>query len=309
MISRYKQPGRRPRAAQPLLYIAVMNKLLALGLSLPLLACVVGSDSTGNDGTGPGTGPGSNPGGTVDTALHISSDMTLSATYDVAKQTVVDAGVTVTIPPGATVKFAPSTAIEVRGTVIVQGTKASPVHLSPATAGGHHEGFTVSPGGKLTMTYGIQVGGGISVNGGEATVSDSLMSQASGDFLVVGAGKVTVSFSAIGLEPGTGTDTTHCNMHFGGTGTTISVTHSNISGSPFGLMLYGGTNVDLTSNNWISNGVQVELQPGVAGDVSLGFFDKATPGPISGATLTKNNLAQARLPAATTDPINGTGPR
>jgi hypothetical protein len=126
---------------------------------------------------------------------------------------------------------------------------------------------------------------------------------------VVDAGKVNVSFSAIGLEPGTGTDTTHCNMHFGGTGTTISVTHSTISGSPYGLMLYGGTNVDLTSNNWISNGVQVDLQPGVAGDVSNGYFDKSTPAPISGATLTRNTLAVTRLPAATTDPINGTGPR
>lgn len=35
-------------------------------------------------------------------------------------------------------------------------------------------------------------------------------------------------------------------MHFGGAGVTISITHSNISNTPFGLMRYGGTGVNLT---------------------------------------------------------------
>jgi hypothetical protein len=283
-----------------------MNKLLALGLSWPLLACVVGSDGTSGDGTPTGPGTGTGPG---NTALHISSDMTLPATYDVARPTIVDAGATVTIPAGAVVKFEPGASIEVRGTVRVQGTKASPVLLSPATAGGHHGGFALPAGGTLTMSYGVQVGGGIEVNGGTLTASDSSMSQSLGDFLVVAAGKVTVSYSAIGVEPGTVTDTIHCNMHFGGTGTTISVTHSNIFGSPYGLMLYGGTNVDLTSNNWIGNGIQVDTVPGVTGDVSLGFFDKNAPAPAAGSTLTRNNLATTRLPPATSDPMGGTGPR
>jgi hypothetical protein len=290
-----------------------MNKLLTLGLSLPLLACVVGGDATtGDDGSG-GSGSngsnGSNGSGTPDTALHISSDMTLTPTYDVAKQTVVDAGATVTIPAGATVTFAPNTSIEVRGTVVVQGSKASPVHLSPATAGGHHYGFTVSAGGTLTMSYGIQTGGGITANGGTVTVTDTLMSQASGDFLVVGAGKVDVSFSAIGLEPGAGTDTTHCDLHFGGTGTTISITHSNISTSSYGLMLYGGTGVVLTNNNWFSNSIQVDTSPGVSGDLSGSWFDKTAPKAGPGATLTYNNPSATRLPAATVDPLLGAGPR
>ena len=291
--------------------MAVMHKLLALGLSLPLLACVVGSDATtGDDGTGGGgTGPGTGPGGTGDTAVHITSSMTVPAAYSVAAKTIVDPGVTLTIPAGATVKFAAGTSIEVLGTVLVQGTKTSPVQLAPATAGDHHEGFSIPAGGTLTMSYGVQVGGGIEVSGDTLTVSDSLMSQSLGDFLVLGAGKVTVSYSAIGLEPGTGTDSIHCNMHFGGTGTTTSVTHSNIYGSPYGIMLYGGTSNDLTSNNWIGNGIQVDTQPGIVGDVSNGFFDKNPPTAMAGATLTRNNLAPTRLPAATTDPVNGTGPR
>jgi hypothetical protein len=287
-----------------------MNKLLALGLSVPLLACVVGSDgtTTGDDGTGPGTGTGPGPGPTP-TAVHISSDMTLPAAYDVSQPTIIDAGAKVTIPAGATVKFAPGASIEVRGTLLVQGIKASPVHLSPSAAGAHYGSFSVPAGGVMTMSYGIQTGGGIEVTGGTITVADSLMSQSLGDFLVVTAGKATVSYSAIGLEPGAGTDTIHCNMHFDGIGTTLSVTHSTISGNPYGVMLYGGTGVDLTSNNWISNGNQVDTRAGIVGDVSGGFFDRSPPTPVSGATLTRNNLAATRLPAATADPIGGTGPR
>jgi hypothetical protein len=293
MISGYK-PSQMPRmTAHALLHSAVMYKLLALGVSLPLLACVVGSDAPTGD----------------DTAVHISSNMTAPATFDIAKPTIVDANIILTIPAGATVKFAPSASLEVRGTVLVQGLKASPVQLSPATTGGTYGGLSVPAGGTLTMSYAVQVGGPIEVNGGTLTVTDSLMSQSLGDFLTVGAGKATVSFSAIGIEPGAGTNTIHCNMHFGGTGTTISITHSTIAGSPYGLMLYGGTNVDLTSNNWISNGIQVDTSPGVVGDVSNGFFDKNPPTPVAGSTLTRNTLSATRLPPATTDPVNGTGPR
>jgi hypothetical protein len=233
----------------------------------------------------------------------------VTATYDVTKATVVDAGATLTIPAGATVRFASGTSIKVLGSVVVQGTKASPVHLSPATAGDHHEGFAVDAGGSLTMTYGVQTGGGITASGGTVTVSDSLMSQALGDFLVVDAGKVDVSYSAIGLEPGAGTDTTHCDMHFGGAGTTISVTHSNLSTSSYGLMLYGGTGVVLTNNNWFNNSIQVDTQPGVTADLTGSWFDKGTPANTAGATLTYPTPVGNRLPAATTDPLKGTGPR
>ncbi|HET7501680.1 MAG TPA: hypothetical protein VFK02_11770 [Kofleriaceae bacterium] len=277
-----------------------MTKLLAVGFALPLLGCVVGPESS--DDTAPG-GTGS-----IDSAVHISGDTNAGLTYQVDKRTVVDAGATLTIPAGATVSFAPNTSIEVRGTVKVVGEKASPVHLSPASPGEHHYGFTVPAGGTLVMSYAVQVGGGITANGGTVTVTDSQMSQASGDFLVVGAGTVDVSYSAIGVEPG-GTDTTHCDMHFGGTGLTVKVTHSNISTSSFGLMLYGGTNVDLTYNNWFSNSTQVDTAPGVSGDVSHGWFDKSIPKAGPGAMLTANNLSGTRLPSAATDPAGGAGVR
>ncbi|HEU4726242.1 MAG TPA: hypothetical protein VFT22_00065 [Kofleriaceae bacterium] len=276
-----------------------MDKLLAL-LTLPLLGCVVGPESTSGDTGGPGS---------EETALHISGDTNAGMAYQVDKLTVVDAGATLTIPAGATISFAANTSIDVRGTVKVEGTKSSPVHVSPVHPGEHHYGFTVSTGGALVMSYGIQVGGGITDNGGTVTVTDSQMSQASGDFLVVGAGTVDVSYSAIGLEPGAGTDTTHCDLHFGGTGLTVKVTHSNISTSSFGLMLYGGTGIDLTYDNWFSNTTHIDTAPGVSGDVSHGWFEKTIPKAGPGATLTANNLATERLPSATVDPVNGAGPR
>jgi hypothetical protein len=282
-----------------------MTKLLTLALSLPLLACVVGSGTDPADDTGSGSngGSGSNTGSGTGTGNHITTNTTWSTSMDVTKDLTVDAGVTLTIAAGTTVKFAPTGSIAVEGIVDVQGTKAQPVNLVPSTTGGHHGGFSIPMGGQLKMAYGIQVGGGISVNGGKITVTDTHMSQAEGDFLIVGAGSVDVSYSAIGLEPGAGTDTTHCDMHFGGSGVTIKVTHSNISTSSYGLMLYGGSAVDLTYNNWFKNTpYQIDTQPGVSADISYGWFDTATPTAVGGATLTATNLSATRLPATLAGP-------
>jgi hypothetical protein len=300
MISQFQNASRRAPAAHPLLYNAVMNKLLALGLSLPLVACVIGSDapestpSTGSNGSNPGTGTG--------TGNHIKTDTTWTGSVDVTSQTTVDAGAKLTIAAGTTVKFGPAGALVVNGSVDVQGTKAQVVNLVPATAGGHFGATAVEAGGQLTMSYAVQTGGGIRVDGGTLTVTDTRMSQAEGDFLVVGDGKVDVSYSAIGLEPNGGTDSTHCDMHFGGNGATIKVTHSNISTSSYGLMLYGGNNVDLTSNNWFNNPIQIDTTAGVSADISGGWFDKSAPSAGGGATLTYNNPSATRLPAGMAGP-------
>lgn len=273
-----------------------MNKLLTAALALPLVACVVGTGvEPADDGTGTGTGAGNGTGNGNGTNLdHITSATTWSGTVNVDKRTVVDPGVTLTIAAGTVVRLAPTASITVKGTVLVQGVKGSEVQLSPATAGQFHGGVSVDAGGELRMAYANQTGGGIYVTGGKLTATDTRMSQASGDFLVVNAGTVDVSYSAIGLEPGN-KDTTHCDMHFGGSGTTIKVTHSNISTSPYGLMLYGGNNVDLTYNNWFSNEKQIDTTAGVSGDISFGWFDKGAPTAGAGAVLTYNSPAAARL--------------
>ena len=283
-----------------------MNKLLTVALSLPLAACIVGADAPGG---GDGNGNGSGSGSAGSSADHISANTTWTGTMPVPRQLIINKGVTLTIAAGTTVAFAPGASISVDGVLDVQGTKASVVHLSPATVGGHHNGLSIPDGGELKMTYGVQVGGGTEVNGGKITISDTLMSQSSGDFLIIGAGTVDVSYSAIGLEPGAGTDTTHCDMHFGAIGGSIKVTHSNISTSAYGIMLYGGTGVDLTYNNWFSNQIDVDTTPGAGGDFSNGWFAKGPPVAGSGATIIYTNPSATRLPAATADPIKGTGPR
>jgi hypothetical protein len=108
-------------------------------------------------------------------------------------------------------------------------------------------------------------------------------------------GSVTMSYSQIGADPGE-TDSTHCNIHTGGNANTINITHSNIVGVPYGLMLYGGQNANLTLNNWYGNTTaDVDTQPGVSGDVSGSWFDGTPPVAGPGATLTANNLAAAKL--------------
>jgi hypothetical protein len=302
MISQIKSASRQARAAHPLLNTPVMNKLLALGLSLPLMACVVGSGTDTSEPTpGPG-GSGSNPGTGTGSANHITSNTTWSDTFNVTSPITVDLGATLTIAAGTTVKFGPNGALVVNGIVDVQGTKAQVVNLVPATAGGHFGSTAVEMGGELKVNYAVQTGGGIRVDGGKVTMTNTQMSQAEGDFLVVGDGTVNVSYSALGLEPGAGTDTTHCDMHFGGSGATITVNHSNVSTSSYGLMLYGGNNVDLTYNNWFSNTIQIDTTAGVSGDISYGWFDKGAPTAGGGATLTATNLAASRLPASMAGP-------
>ena len=279
-----------------------MNKLLALGLSLPLVACVVGPGDTPDPGSGSG-GTNPAPGGTGTTnANHITSNTMWSGAMDVTAETTVDQGVTLTIAAGTTVKFGPAGSLVVNGNVDVQGTKGSVVNLVPATAGTHFGSTALEPGGTLTMNYAVQTGGGIRVDGGKLVVTNTRMSQAEGDYLVVGDGNVDVSYSAIGLEAGGGTDTTHCDMHFGGSGATIKVTHSNISTSSYGLMLYGGNNVDLTNNNWFNNPIQIDTTAGVSADISGGWFDKGAPSASGGATLTYNTPAANRLPATMAGP-------
>ena len=306
MILQINSVGRPSRTAHPLLDSAVMNKLLALGLSLPLIACVVGSGTdTPEPAAGPGggsSGGGSGGGTGTGSANHITTNTTWSNTVDVATTTTVDPGVILTIAAGTTVKFADTGALVVNGTVDVMGVKGQVVTLVPATAGGHFGATAVEATGVLNMDYAVQTGGGIRVDGGKLKVTNTRMAQAEGDFLVAGDGTVDVSYSAIGLEPGAGTDTTHCDMHFGSSGASLKITHSNISTSSYGLMLYGGNNVDLTYNNWFNNPIQIDTTAGVSADISYGWFDKGAPSAGGGATLTYTNPSANRLPVTMAGP-------
>ena len=276
-----------------------MTKVFALALALPLAACTVGDsattttggddDGTTNTGADGGTGTTSTTlSGALADGSHITGPVTVSGSATIA------AGATVTIDAGATVSFKTGAGLTVSGTLKVSGTKASPVMLVPEVTAGHWSGLDVKTGGSLVMNYATQTGGGIYTDGGSATVMDSHLSNASGDYLVMNGGAIDIEYSTIGEE--SGTDTTHCNLHFN-SATSIKFVHNNNLNVPFGLMFYGGTGAVFTHNNWISNkaGGQVDIEPspGGTGDFSESYFANGQPAGTTG--LTYANLATARL--------------
>ncbi len=159
-------------------------------------------------------------------------------------------------------------------------------------------------GGVLTMKYTTMTGGELTTSGtGAATLTDSHLSNSPGDLLIMNGGTVTMEYSQLGVET-PAADTTHCNMHFAGTGNVIKVSHSNVVNTPatnpsaptYGIMFYSGQTANFTYDNWISNSTNVDTQPGISGDFSEGYFTGTAP---SGVGVTLTNAATAPLAACT----------
>lgn len=274
-----------------------MRNLLALALSLPLVACVVGNgtevgdDDGGGDGSGSGDGTGGGGGGV---SGKISVDTTWADGTKISGNVMIDPGVTVTVAAGAKITVKAGALITVNGILDAAGTSAGNVTFAGDNNGGWG-GIAVN--GELKYSYVTQTGGPISLfTGGTATILDSRFSRVSGDFLMMSGGTLDMQYSAIGLEPGE-QDTTHCDMHFGGAGNVIKVTHSNISTSAYGLMFYGGNAADFTYNNWFANtdkDVDTQAASPVSGSFNNGWFEKGAP---TGPGITAQNLATVRLAA------------
>jgi len=278
-----------------------MRKLLSIALCLPLAACIIGEDtgggSAGDDQPGPGPGPGPSDGSI--TGL-IDQDTTWSGTvligYD-RSTTQIEPGVTVTVAPGTVLRFKESSGLVVKGTLRIQGTSAQKVRLEPVADNAYRIFLESAPtAGKLEMTYAVMTRGNIQTSAGSTTtITDSKMYRAGGDLLVMNGGSVTMSYSQIGPAPGE-VEATHCNIHTGGDGNSINITHSNLNGAPYGLMLYGGQNAIFTDNNWYDNSdADISTQPGVSADISRSWFDGLKPVAGTSATLTANNLSNTRL--------------
>lgn len=300
MISRMTKGGAPAPAAQPLLYSRVMRTALLLALLLP--ACVVGSDGVtppGDDDTNPDPDPDPDPNGGI--SGNITAPRTLSGTVKFTGATTIDPGVIVTVEAGTILNFGSASNLSIKGTLDVLGTKAAPVTIQPdptaTTPATFFGGFSVS--GTLNLSYAVQHGGAIVTNaGGTATITDTKMFGVSGDFLIMNGGTVNMTYSQLGTDAGV-TDTTHCNMHFGGTGNTINITNNNIRGTSYGLMFYGGTLANFQNNNWEEGATAaadwIDSQPGVSGDFSGGYFAAGVPTAKSGATFTINNPSPTPL--------------
>lgn len=278
-----------------------MRKLLTIALCLPLAACIIGEEDGegGGDDTGGGDDVGGG-GGVNDGSLVgvIASDTTWSGTVviGVDRQTTtrIDEGVTITVSPGTVIKFKEGigAGLDIRGTLRVQGTSASKVQLGP-NAGENTYGLILGSKGKLELTYAVMTRGSIQTSAGSTTtITDTHMSRAAGDLLVMRGGMVTMSYSQIGTAPGQ-PDSTHCNIHTSGDANQISITRSNINAAPYGLMLYGGQNAIFTNNNWFDNTADIDTQPNVSANVTGSWFDGAPPVAGTSATLTGTDALSA----------------
>ena len=259
-----------------------------------LVACVVGSDVPDRDDVP----PSGNDGGAI--PARISTDTTFAGSSTIAVATTIDPGVTVTVTAGATLEFAAGASLAIDGTLDIQGTATSLVTIKGAGTS-LFGGLAVNTGGTLTLNYVVETGGSIYTSGGSTTtIVDSLLYGASGDLVVMNGGTLAMTHSQVGAPPGVA-DTTHCNLHLGGAGNAITITHTNIVGQPYGLMFYGGTGATFANNNWTcgitgcTDHVDVDSQPGVSGDFSNGYFEKAPPVGVAGATITANGLAATPL--------------
>src|SRR5262245_39515625 len=127
-----------------------MRNALVLALTLPLIACVVGSDDPGGGGGGgggggSGSGSGSGSGGGSGINGTISQNTTWSGNVLIDGVLTIDAGATVTVEAGTAIKVKNGVAITVAGILEAQGTSAAKITIDPeATAFG---GFLVNQGG------------------------------------------------------------------------------------------------------------------------------------------------------------------
>jgi hypothetical protein len=258
-----------------------MRGLLVVSLGFAT-ACV--GDATGvpsDNGNPPPPPPGA--------STHFTSDTTIGDARQLSgRDNVIEAGVTVTVTSGAALEFASNASLEVLGTLLIEGAADAVVNIRGVDDQPNYD-ITVGATGTLDMSYGVLVGGAHRTAGG-ATVSitDSLMfGSPLRDLLTMNGGTVTIEFSQLGAPAGA-VDATHCNLHLGGAGNTLVVNNSILHGTPFNLMLYAGTNLDLKNNNWTCgpNGaadcaghVDIDTQPGVSADLTGSFFEKGDPVP------------------------------
>jgi hypothetical protein len=264
---------------------------LAVAAVFLLAAC--GNDSMPLSADASGGGGGGGGSNTMVTTINGSptGDATWSGTIRITASIDIPNGVTITVAAGSTVEVASSASITVDGALTIAGAKGSTVTVQ-GLANDTWGFLTVDSGGAVSMSYAEYTGGNIDVRGGGSIMlRDSELSRVSGDLLTSEGGNIDVEYSWLGEPTGT-TDTTHCDMHFEGGSPTLSITHTNVSTSVYGVMFYAGTSADFTYNNWFSNSIQVDTTTAVSGDFSNGWFDKNPP---SGAGITAGSLATAMI--------------
>jgi hypothetical protein len=287
----------RSHAAHTLLYNDAMKKALLLSLMIPA-ACTVGpGGSAPLNGTDAGSDLGSNTGNGSDSATHITSDTTWTTTMAIDSATIIDATAKVTVAPGTVVTFGINGSLSVVGTLEAQGQKTAKVKFQPTSGVTYFNAINVS--GTLKLAYADMTGGWISMDPtANTTIVDSTFSHASHDLLVMNGGTLSLTYSQVGIDPATAGDTTHCDLHFGGTNPVIKASHSNFNTSSVGVMFYAGQSADFTYDNWQMNTQHLDPTAGqVSGSFDFSFFTGTPPTAIAGITML--NPSATALPACT----------
>ncbi|MFT3699800.1 MAG: hypothetical protein QM831_42035 [Kofleriaceae bacterium] len=250
-----------------------------------------GDDGTGGMGGMTGMDAAPTPEMITDVNADVTADTEWSGLVKVHKTVTVAAGVTLTVDPGTSIQFDRTAGMNVLGTMNVGGTKAMPVSIGAAPGNANFGDWGI-PSGTVSMTYVVMKGAGFAISGtGALTVRDSTFSHHVHDLLVIGGGTVDMQYSWIGEPEGTA-DTTHCDIHIQGGTPKVTVSHTNLSTSSYGIMLYTGIDVDLTYDNWFSNSLDIDKSAGTTGDVSFGYFAKGAP---SLSDLTASNMSSAMV--------------
>jgi hypothetical protein len=266
-----------------------MKRLLVVVLAVSAFAgCKKADDATGDDdGSGMQQPDATIPMMTTDVNADVTSDTTWTGLVKVHKAITIAAGATLTVDPGTVIQMDPTAAFTVLGTVNVNGAKGNVVTIGPGTASRFWGDWNMASG-AVNMTYVESKGGGFEISGtGKLMVRDSEFSQHTHDLLVMSGGEVDMQYSWIGVPEGQ-TDTTHCDMHIEGGNPMVTVSHTNLSTSAYGIMFYTGQSVNLTYNNWFSNQIDMDKTSGTTGDVSFGWFKAGNP---AFANLTTNSMA------------------
>jgi hypothetical protein len=273
-----------------------MKRLLVTVLAVSAFAACKKADPGGGDDTMTADAAPL-PAMTTDVGTDVTADTEWSGLVKVHALINVAAGVTLTVDAGTVIQFDGSAGVNVAGTVDVNGAKGNVVTIGPNPTTAFWSDWRVATG-TLNMTYVEMKGAGFQISGtGTLMARDSEFSHHTHDLLVVSGGKVDVQYSWIGEPDGT-SDTTHCDMHLEGGNPTVTVSHTNLSSSAYGVMFYTGQSVNFTYDNWFTNSTDMDKFPPTTGDVSFGWFKGGTP---TDGNLTKNSMA--------TSMVSDAGPR
>jgi len=209
----------------------------------------------------------------------VAKDQTWAGDVTLERFVTIETGVHVTVEPGTVVHMATGASLEVDGSLVMTGTKDAPITVT-SPPGEFWLGINVY--GTLDMAYVTQTGGGVYTQAPEAkaTIVDSKLSSAVGDFLVMNDGSLDVTYTNVGVPDG---DHTHCNVHVNGA-RSIRFAHNNNIGVAYGLMLYAG-NGDFSHDNWMGNVYDIEPNPAGTGKFDDSYFERGVPSGVVGSTF------------------------